>query len=151
MLAEHFRETFSRELERPVRCFSPGAQERLCAHSWPGNVRELKNTVERAVLMCDRGTIRVSDLSLSEAASWDSGASAGELGSELPIGGLALADVERRAVELALARTGYVQKDAAELLGVTRRKLNYVIRRLGLTHPSWRRNRPRSDEVSDGG
>jgi hypothetical protein len=41
-----------------------------------------------------------------------------------------------------------VQKEAAAWLGVSRRKLNYMIQRMGVTHPSWRRNR---DEVSDGG
>ena len=41
----------------------------------------------------------------------------------------------------ALARAGFVQKDAAALLGVSRRKLNYMVQRMGITHPSWRRNR----------
>jgi hypothetical protein len=41
----------------------------------------------------------------------------------------------------ALQRTRYVQKEAAQLLRVSRRKLNYMIRRMGITHPSWRRNR----------
>jgi hypothetical protein len=41
----------------------------------------------------------------------------------------------------ALRRAGFVQKDAARLLGVSRRKLNYVVARLGVTHPSWRRHR----------
>jgi len=34
-----------------------------------------------------------------------------------------------------------VQKEACVRLGVSRRKLNYMIRRMGITHPSWRRNR----------
>ena len=42
---------------------------------------------------------------------------------------------------LTLRRAGWVQKDAAALLGVSRRKLNYMIRRMGITHPGWRRNR----------
>ena len=41
----------------------------------------------------------------------------------------------------ALRRTGFVQKDACGVLGVSRRKLNYMIQRMGITHPSWRRNR----------
>jgi DNA-binding NtrC family response regulator len=41
----------------------------------------------------------------------------------------------------ALERTGYVQKDAARLIGVSRRKLNYMVQRMGITHSSWRRNR----------
>ena len=41
----------------------------------------------------------------------------------------------------ALRRARFVQKDAAALLRVSRRKLNYMIRRMGITHPTWRRNR----------
>ena len=53
----------------------------------------------------------------------------------------ALAAVERDLVRAALRRSGFVQKDAAALLGISSRKLNYMIRQMGLTHPSWRRNR----------
>ncbi len=54
---------------------------------------------------------------------------------------------ERSLVLAALARAGFVQKDAAQLLGVSRRKLNYMVQRMGITHPSWRRNRtPSADE-----
>jgi DNA-binding NtrC family response regulator len=60
---------------------------------------------------------------------------------ELPAEGISLRDVERELVIEALERTGYVQKDAAKLIGVSRRKLNYMIQRMGITHPTWRRNR----------
>ena len=61
----------------------------------------------------------------------------------LPPPGWTLRDVERALVVEALRRTGYVQKEACKLLGVSRRKLNYMIQRMGITHPSWRRNRAR--------
>jgi DNA-binding NtrC family response regulator len=59
----------------------------------------------------------------------------------LPPPGWTLRDVERALVVEALRRTGYVQKEACKLLGVSRRKLNYMIQRMGITHESWRRNR----------
>ena len=49
--------------------------------------------------------------------------------------------MERQLVVAALEQAGFIQKDAAKLLQVSRRKLNYMIHRMGLTHPSWRRNR----------
>ncbi len=55
---------------------------------------------------------------------------------------MCLREVERELVLEALRRSDFLQKDAAKLLGVSRRKLNYMIRRMGITHPSWRRNRP---------
>ncbi len=60
-----------------------------------------------------------------------------------------LREVERRLVLEALRRSGWVQKDAAALLGVSRRKLNYMIQRMGITHPGWRRNRAAAEEAGD--
>ncbi|MBS1105956.1 MAG: Bacterial regulatory protein Fis family, partial [Deltaproteobacteria bacterium] len=70
-----------------------------------------------------------------------------ESAAAAPSRGLSMRDAERSLVLAALARAGFVQKDAAQLLGVSRRKLNYMVQRMGITHPSWRRNRtPREDE-----
>ncbi len=73
----------------------------------------------------------------------DDGAEGGGWRPELPPEGVSLREVERELVREALRRTGYVQKEAAALLGVSRRKLNYMIQRMGITHPAWRRNRER--------
>ena len=54
---------------------------------------------------------------------------------------MALDQVERELVLAALERTGFVQKRAAALLRVSPRKLNYMVGRMGITHPSWRRHR----------
>jgi DNA-binding NtrC family response regulator len=137
-LAQHFLVEFGRDLGRARRGFTPEALEAIRAHPWPGNVRELRNTIERAVLMADGDAIDAADIGLSEVApvplvgrSWT---------SALPADGLELAAVERAVVLEALQRAAFVQKDAARLLRISRRKLNYVIARLGLTHPSWRRH-----------
>ena len=63
---------------------------------------------------------------------------------------MSLRDVEREFVLAALRRTRFVQKDAAELLGVSRRKLNYMIQRMGITHAAWRRNRGGGADAGDG-
>jgi DNA-binding NtrC family response regulator len=55
---------------------------------------------------------------------------------------MSLRELERELVLEALRRSRFLQKDAAKLLGISRRKLNYMIRRMGITHASWRRNRP---------
>ncbi len=34
----------------------------LSAHDWPGNVRELENAIERACVLCEADTVRVTDL-----------------------------------------------------------------------------------------
>ena len=139
-LAHHFLRRFADGLGRPLRGFSEPALERIRAHPWRGNVRELQNAIERAVLMAEGPRIACRDLSLfgdrvpSDADGWR---------PELPPDGVSLREVERQLVLEALRRTGYVQKDAAVLLGISRRKVNYMVQRMGITHASWRRNRAR--------
>ena len=140
-LAEHLIGEFGRELGRPRWGFTRTALEKLAGHAWPGNVRELRNAVERAMLMAEGDWIGPDDLVLAPAAP------PGGAGGELGLGGFSLADVEREVVLAALRRSGFVQKAAAELLGISRRKLNYMIGRMGITHPSWRRHRDAGDDA----
>jgi transcriptional regulator with GAF, ATPase, and Fis domain len=44
-----------------------GALEKLVGHAWPGNVRELVNTLERAALMAEDGTIEADNVIVSSA------------------------------------------------------------------------------------
>jgi transcriptional regulator with GAF, ATPase, and Fis domain len=136
-LARHFLAAFARELARPGLGFAPDALARIREHPWPGNVRELRNAVERAALLSEGDEVRADALGIAAPEA------------ELP-GPLATLDqLERAAVLEALRRARFVQKDAAALLGVSRRKLNYMIRRMGIRHASWRRNRtaPRRDAL----
>ena len=149
-LARHFLAEFSLELGRPRTGFSTAALARLQSHSWPGNVRELRNAIERAVLLSDGPRIEVDNVALPERRSRPRGE---EWRPELPADGLPLEQVERAVLLEALGRSGWVQKDAAAFLGVSRRKLNYMIRRMEITHPSWRRNRgnPEGEEPEEAG
>jgi len=146
-LAHRFLHGFARELDRPLRGFTPAALDRLRAHAWPGNVRELHNTIERAVLMTEGPRLRPEDLGLPSERP---GASGDAWRPELPDGGIDLRSVERGLVLEALRRCDWVQKDAAALLGISRRKLNYMIQRMGITHSGWRRNRAPGGGESSG-
>jgi len=137
-LAQYFLAEFSRELLRSTRGFTDAALERIRRSRWSGNVRELRNVIERCVLMNDSELIDAPQIAVSHPTGEHVG---GRLKLDLPPEGLCLDRMERELVLAALERAGYVQKDAAKLLHVTRRKLNYMIGRMGLTHPSWRRNR----------
>ncbi|MCH7644283.1 MAG: sigma-54-dependent Fis family transcriptional regulator [Myxococcales bacterium] len=137
-LAHHFLRELSTEMSHSIRGFTEAALAKIRSHDWPGNVRELHNTLERAVLMAEGPRIDAEDLSILAGRSAGGGRS---WRRELPAEGISLRDVERELVIEALERTGYVQKDAAKLIGVSRRKLNYMIQKMGITHSAWRRNR----------
>lgn len=67
VLAEHFRQKFSREYNQHNVSFSSCAQVALVNYSWPGNVRELINIVKRAVLMSEGEVISLGDLDIFES------------------------------------------------------------------------------------
>ncbi len=145
-LGKVFLEEFNADAAMPRRGFSEAAIERLRAGSWPGNVRELRNAVHRAVLMAEGSTLEAGDFAEPERRTRTATEPVPEAPLiSLPPGGVDYREVERALIVAALERAGWVQKDAAALLRMSRRRLNYRIGRLGISHPSWRRNRGRGE------
>ncbi|MGA8752593.1 sigma-54-dependent transcriptional regulator [Candidatus Deferrimicrobium sp.] len=130
-LGRHFLDRYASDFKKKVEGFSPDAVRKLRSYAWPGNVRELQNAIERAVLLCDGPLIGPAELTLESGTV---------PGSEIPGGDgtLNLEELERGAIERALRVAKGVQKDAADLLGVTPRVLNYKIQVLGIDWKSFR-------------
>lgn len=144
ILAEFFRRKFSQELRKETNGFHQETMALLKNHSWPGNIRELRNLIERAVLVAEEGSlISTKDLALSGKDYFAAGGrdrrrnSEGEL---LSVNTLNLEQVEREAILRGLQLSNWVQKDAANLLGISPRALNYKINYHSITHPSWKKN-----------
>ena len=57
LLANHFVETDSKRMHKPIKRISASAIDLLTGYRWPGNVRELENTIERAILLSQEGVI----------------------------------------------------------------------------------------------
>jgi len=138
-LADFFVKRFATELKKRVESSHPEAQKLLMRHNWPGNIRELENVIERAVLLADGPQVQVSDLQIGEQAS--GGSSGGDRATvvRIPPTGIPLEEIERQAVVEALKMSNWVQKDAAELLGISPRVMNYKIKILGIEIPRSRR------------
>ena len=60
----------------------------------------------------------------------------------IPPTGIPLEEVERCALIEALKMSNWVQKDAAELLSISPRVMNYKIKTLGIEFPRGRRAQP---------
>jgi DNA-binding NtrC family response regulator len=155
LLAQHFLARHA--AGRPLR-FTPAAIAALERHDWPGNVRELDNRVQRAVLVCDDGSIQANHLGLSDRATAPQ--TAPLAGTATPAGGNvpppsapsgppdssskssapsapspafnALEEAERGVVESALARASGVVSRAAAELGLSRQALYRRMDRLGI-------------------
>jgi len=136
-LANFFAKKYCEELKKTISGFSPQAVKYLTRHNWPGNIRELQNTIERAVLMAESNLIGVEDLTLN--ATKGDASSIDALGIKIPPCGIRLEDLERSTIIEALKLTNWVQTDAAELLGVSRRVLNYKVKIHKINHDRWRR------------
>jgi two-component system, NtrC family, response regulator AtoC len=112
---------------RPESRFDEEAMRLLEAHDWPGNVRELKNVVHGAVALTEGSVLpRLSlPVEIREPSANGLGALADVLSAPAP---WRLEEVERHAIERALAQTGGHQQRAASLLGVSRRTLSRKLR-----------------------
>src|SRR5690606_29206195 len=137
-LADFFVKRFTQELKKRIDGIQPEAFKVLLRHNWPGNIRELENVVERAVLLADGTSVGMHDLQIGEQQS---ASSSGEHATavKIPPTGIPLEEIERQAVVEALRMSNWVQKDAAELLGISPRVMNYKIKILNIEIPRGRR------------
>ena len=119
LLANHFLQRYAKENAKEIRGFTPGAAELLTAHQWAGNVRELENAVERAVVMATTPYIDIEQLPATVTPAPE---------SKLPlIPGSSLEDIERYAILETLESTAGSTSKAAEILGISVRKIQYKL------------------------
>ncbi|MGE0594201.1 MAG: sigma-54-dependent transcriptional regulator [Vicinamibacterales bacterium] len=137
-LAEFFIRRFSGEIKKRIDGLAPESLKLLMRYNWPGNIRELENTIERAMLLAEGTQISVEDLRLGDSAGVSSGREGASV-VKIPPTGIALEDVERIALTEALKMSNWVQKDAAELLSISPRVMNYKIKTLRIELPRGRR------------
>jgi len=137
-LAGFFIHRFSGELKKKVEGLEPDALKLLMRYHWPGNIRELENAIERAMLLADGTHISTEDLRLGDTGASGSARESASI-IKIPPTGIPLEDIERLAIIEALKMSNWVQKDAAELLAISPRVMNYKIKTLGIDFPRGRR------------
>ncbi|MHB1045362.1 MAG: sigma-54-dependent Fis family transcriptional regulator [Thermoanaerobaculia bacterium] len=138
-LAGAFLEEIGAELGRPAAGISRDAKDALLRYHWPGNVRELRNVLERASILSDGGLITHEHLIVPPPGHPQAGAPAAAAPERpgLPpppraVRSASLADLERGAIERALAEARFNKSRAARALGLTRGQLYGRLRRLGI-------------------
>jgi DNA-binding NtrC family response regulator len=131
-LATWFIRRFSSELKKKLDGLDNEAQKMLIRYNWPGNIRELENAIERAALLAETALIKADDLRLGD---FSSGSRESASVVRIPPTGIALEEIERQALLEALKMSNWVQKDAAELLDISPRVMNYKIKTLNIDMP----------------
>jgi transcriptional regulator with GAF, ATPase, and Fis domain len=132
-LASFFLRRFAGELKKRVDGIGADAQKLLMRYNWPGNIRELENAIERAVLLTEGPQLSNADLSLGELTTGQPSGDSSPV-VKIPPTGIALEEIERQAIIEALKMSNWVQKDAAELLAISPRVMNYKIKTLGIDY-----------------
>ncbi|MEG2204251.1 MAG: sigma 54-interacting transcriptional regulator, partial [Oscillospiraceae bacterium] len=127
-LARHFFAVHIRKADKPLLQIDPAVYDALAAYDWPGNVRELENAVESAVVLCDGPVLLCEDLPLRvQNSTHPADGALHTTGGEL-----SLKEQEMMAIISALEKhNGHREKTAAEL-GISRRALQYKLKRLNL-------------------
>jgi DNA-binding NtrC family response regulator len=134
LLAAHFIEQFSTEMNLPPPTISAAALAALTAHAFPGNIRELRNLIESALIAGNGRELTPVHLRFLTTpptpdtpalAPKPAAASAAETTTNSPTESLPinLEAAERTLIRRAVSQTGGNIAEAARLLGVHRTRI----------------------------
>jgi len=126
LLADHFLTVFCKKHNIPKVQLPEETLTWLLNYPWPGNVRELKNAIEAGIVLCKDGVLCPKDMHLGGLPEIPEES---QQSSSAPF---TLEENERLAIVRALKKTGGIQKDAAELLGISRRAIHYKIKKYNI-------------------
>ena len=133
LLAEHLLARAAREAGREVPLLGHDVMAALVSHDWPGNVRELENEMRRIIVLA-KGEVRPEHL--SDAVREGRGREGAPIasGAVLESGDIkgAVAELERRSIEAALAQAGGNKSQASKALGISRFALQRKLEKYGL-------------------
>ena len=118
-LAQYFALKFGTSFGKKISGFTEDAKAALFAYRWPGNIRELQNVIERAVILSS-GLIDITQLNLETS-----------LGATDAADGL-LKLGEKELIRKTLLETKGNRREAAEMLGISLRTLQYRIKQYEL-------------------
>ena len=129
-LAEFLVKAHCKAGNLPATSFSDETLDLLQEYDWPGNVRELKNCLLSGILLCNNAVITPEDLQLDHLI-------------DVPVqqdeNDFSMEQSEKAAIIRALKQTGGVKKEAAKLLGISRRAIQYKAKKYELDSASFRK------------
>lgn len=139
LLTKHYVNLYKERYNKKhtIHKVSIKAIEKLERYLWPGNIRELKNVLERAVLFCSEEQITENHIALSgtRMVPADGFPLISHIVENLSTNGYnarmvaALEEIELTWICRYLRKARFVQRDAADLIGISPRVLSYKIQK----------------------
>ncbi|MHC4197553.1 MAG: AAA-type ATPase lid domain-containing protein, partial [Planctomycetota bacterium] len=120
---DYFLIHYAQKNNKNIKGVTPEVMKFLKDYGWPGNVRELENTIERAVVLSKKNVIETEHLPSDLTHSGETTSPYLQLRVGTP-----LKDVEKEVILKTLELTGGNKTDAAKLLGVSTRKIEYKVK-----------------------
>jgi DNA-binding NtrC family response regulator len=115
---------------RKVAAVSEAVLNLFHNYSWPGNVRELRNTLERAVIVCDSAVIETKHL--PPGFGQTTVRTSAEEPDAVRLGvGTTVEEAERRLILKTLEATNNNKTRAAEILGISLKTLHNKLKEYG--------------------
>lgn len=124
LLAEYFIKKCCQELGLPPVKLSPAAKQKINDYAWPGNVRQLKNALYHAVILAQNRLIELEHLPaylLSDEIHLNDTITPKQprnLPTKAEV--ISMDQLEKEAIQKALAKAKYNVPKAANMLGVSK-------------------------------
>jgi DNA-binding NtrC family response regulator len=128
-LVQAFIEEFNTRYDKRIRSLDESVLSGLIAQPWPGNVRELRNTIERAVIVCEGDTILPKHIPPSPALRSVESADGPDAVTFRV--GTSLEDAEKALILKTLAANGNNKTRAADVLGISLKTLHNKLKAYG--------------------
>lgn len=136
LLANHFIEEFNKQFSKSVKKLDKDVQHLLLGHPWHGNVRELRNAIERAVLLSDERRLQLKDFShllnnIQSNKTADFGIEtipSNIVRLDINYGLTSLRVVDKEYASKVLSKMGGNKTQTAKLLGISRPKLDTLLK-----------------------
>ncbi len=115
---------------KEVRTVAPAFLDALQKYDWPGNVRELENVLERALILA-RSDVLGPELLPPQILG--ARPRAEDNGEQAAAAAPSLEDAEKQAILRTLEQYDHHRERTADALGISRRTLQYKLKKYGLT------------------
>lgn len=124
LLAESLLKDMNAKHGRQVSGLSDEVLQMFTAYNWPGNVREMRNTLERAVIVCQGPVIEKKHLPPNFGSGVPFAPAADEPGTVRLGVGTTVEEAERQLIMKTLDATHNNKTRAAEILGISLKTLH---------------------------